>query len=70
MKLPRADQAVVQEAKITTYLLSETHSLGKAGFFVRFDFQVGDWQVLAEALRAHAVENEVSVTQDSPHGTR
>ena len=70
MKLPRAGQAVVQEAKITTYLLSETHPVGKAGFFLRFGFHPGNWQVLADAFRAHALEHEVSATQDSPHGTR
>jgi hypothetical protein len=38
MKLPNCEQAVVAEAKITRYLLSETHEDGKhkAAFFTHF----------------------------------
>ncbi len=60
MKLPNHEQAVVPEAKITLYLLSETHSKGryKAVFFTHFGFSVVSWQLLANALHQHATENE------------
>jgi hypothetical protein len=72
MKLPNRHEAIVSEEKITGYLLSDSQHQGrhKAAFFRHFGFSVDDWQVLAEALRAHVMEHEVARTSDSPHGIR
>ncbi|MBI4082676.1 MAG: hypothetical protein HY423_08710 [Candidatus Lambdaproteobacteria bacterium] len=72
MKIPYANAAVVQEDKITNYLLAEWHSRGsdKAEFFQRFGFRADQWQVLADALRKHGTQHEVTGTRDSPFGTR
>ncbi len=62
MLLPNADQAVVEKAKITEYLLSLDHPDGrsKAEFFARFGFRRQHWEVLAEALRAHGAAYPVA----------
>ena len=72
MKLPNADQALVPEAKITDYLLSPTHPIGraKASFFTRFGYSLGSWSILATALRRHAADHEVVATGENQYGTR
>ncbi|MBI5670359.1 MAG: hypothetical protein HZC41_20390 [Chloroflexi bacterium] len=70
MKLPNCERAVVPEAKIVRYLLKEGHTAGgpKAAFFLRFGFSVTQWEVMAEALRAHAATHEIASTLDTPEG--
>ena len=72
MKLPNAEQATVPERKVTLYLLNPAHPAGgsKAAFFLRFGFAAVEWQVLSAALLRHARENEVTETEDTPHGIR
>ena len=41
MKLPNLEQAQIDPAKITEYLLSVTNEEGKAGFVTRFGFFCG-----------------------------
>lgn len=72
MYLPNADQARVDRAKITEYLLSETHPDGrsKAAYFMRFGFSAGQWEVFSEALRNHAARHAVVKAVESSHGVR
>jgi hypothetical protein len=69
VKLP--EHAVVPERKIIEYLLSLTHRDGrsKAAFFMRFGYTTDDWEGLADALRHHAAEHEVTMVEDTPFGT-
>lgn len=54
------------------YLLSSTHRAGrgKARFFSAFGFQVSAWEALAQALQQHARDNIVTLTEETPFGTR
>ena len=54
MRLPNADLADVDRAKITEYLLNPEHpdNGGKAAFFVAREFSRSDWEALANALRS------------------
>jgi len=72
MKLPNAERATVPEEKIVRYLLNPAHPIGgsKAAFFLRHGFSVLDRAQFASELRRHALENEVSETEQSRHGTR
>lgn len=72
MKLPQADRAEVPQAKVVQYLLASTHRAGrgKAGFFSAFGFQASAWEVLADALRQQARDNAVTLSEDTPFGTR
>lgn len=72
MKLPNAEEAAITERKIVRYILDSSHPVGgsKAAFFLRHGFSAADWLRLARALRQHALENEVSETEQTKHGTR
>ena len=63
---------MVPRRKITDYLLSPTHRVGrhKAVFFRQFGFAAANWELLAAALRKHAAIHQVAKTEESPFGTR
>jgi hypothetical protein len=71
MKLPHAKEAVVPQNKIESYLLNPSHPIGgsKAGFFLRFGFRREQWNLLADALRQHALENPVASSVSDVDGT-
>lgn len=72
MKLPNLEAAVVSQEKIAGYLLNPQHAdgAGKAQFFAAQGFRADRWQVLAEALRRVAAENEVASSVKSAHGEK
>lgn len=72
MKLPYADRLDIPQAKVTEYLLSSTHRAGraKARFFSAFGFQATAWETLATALRRHALDNNVALSEPTPFGIR
>ncbi len=72
MLLPNADKAVVEENKITGYLLSPDHPDGrsKAEFFTRFGFRREQPALLADALRKHGTVHPVTKAAQSAWGTR
>jgi len=61
-KLPNHEQCIVPEAKITRYLLdlSSENGRSKARFFLAFGFTIEAWQIMADALKQHAAEYEVT----------
>ena len=72
MKLPNAEQAVVDREKITDYLLSLTSPDGwsKARFFTRRGFTVGQWEVFAKALKAQGAAYEVAEIRETDQDIR
>jgi hypothetical protein len=70
--VPGCDQAVVELAKVTDYLMSSSHTIGwaKARFFKRFGFREDEPQKLVEALLAHARDNQVADIAMSAYGTK
>lgn len=68
VRLPGIEIAVIEERKVTGYLLAADHPEGasKAAFFEAYGFRLGDWKMLAEALRDHARRNPVSEVSPSP----
>lgn len=72
MKLPYVEKAEVPEAKVVRYLLSTTHRAGKskASFFMELGFAPDRWEELAEALKQHAMDNEVTLEEKTTFGTR
>jgi hypothetical protein len=72
VKLPNAENVVVESAKIVDYLLSDTHEDGrhKSAFFRSFGFQRARWAELRDALRKHASDHDVATTEPSPFGQR
>jgi hypothetical protein len=72
MKMPNNTEAVVDANKITDYLLSDTHEIGKhkAKFFKSFGFDESSPTIFEEALKTHAVERDIVKDNDSPFGTK
>lgn len=71
-RLPNAEGAIVEEHKLTGYLLSFSHLAGrsKAGFFQQVGFQPQSWQQLRAALLRHARENTFTRSENTPFGTK
>ena len=72
MALPNFAEAVVDEAKLRDYLLSETHPLGrfKAKFFAGLGYSSQNWEAFRADLLA-AVASEEAVSQgESQYGEK
>ena len=72
MRLPNSERAVVEERKITEYLLSFTNPKGasKARYFVSFGFSIEHWEGFANALRDHCLRNEVVRVEEAGNGPK
>jgi hypothetical protein len=72
MMLPNAHLAIVEREKITEYLLNPAHRFGagKARFFAEFGFDLERWELLAESLRQHGQDHQVSRTRQTFWGPR
>jgi len=72
LSLPFADRAEVDERKLTEYLLSPTHPVGrwKAAVFQRFGYSIEAPQVLEQDLRQVAGSGLVEETVTTPYGTK
>ncbi len=72
MKLPNANQAVVEREKVAEYLLNPAHpdNAGKAAFFVSLGFRRDDSPALAEALRKLAATTDVAKSMATAHGIK
>lgn len=72
MKLPNAQQAIVEQRKITEYLLSIVNpdDWSKGDFFLRFGFSADDWEVFADALKLQGATHEVVRIDETLYGPR
>jgi hypothetical protein len=72
VRLPHAENAIVESDKIARYLLSGTHTRGrgKAQFFISFGFSPDAPEVLRRALLQHAKASDVLSLDQSQHGTK
>ena len=72
VKLPNAELALIEPAKVRDYLLSESHPVGrvKAAFFRELGFRPERWQELELALRRHASQHEAAQGESSEYGTK
>jgi hypothetical protein len=70
VRLPNVEIALVEQTKITQYLLSDENSGGKSSFFAHFGFKIEDWHILQNALIHHATQNLVKRIMETPHGIK
>jgi hypothetical protein len=72
MKLPAAQLAIVEPAKIRDYLLSSEHPVGryKASFFTALGYTREDWQRLEAAFLHLAASEEAAPGQASEFGEK
>ena len=70
--LPHADQALVDEAKICDYLLSDTHPVGrfKARVFRSLGYTVESWRRLRDDLLHHGQTGTVQRIETSAYGIK
>ena len=76
MKIPNNNLSFVADNKITDYLLSDIHEIGKhkAAFFKRFGFDIEGIKIFKGSLIQHSfereIEKEVATEYDlvSPYG--
>lgn len=72
MTLPNRDEAYIPEPKLTEYLLSLSHPVGKskARFFHAHGFDRSAADLLEERLLRVAREEPVVATEQTRHGTK
>ena len=70
MRLPSAERAVVDEAKVRGYLLAAKHPVSrfKAAFFRTLVYTPTDWLHLQQSLVAHALTAEAIPESASAYG--
>ena len=70
MRLPHADTAVIDRAKLVDYQLSTVHPVGrfKARFFNRFGCVAERWTDFEAALRAQHLSQDAEPGRIEPHG--
>ncbi|MGH7036520.1 MAG: DUF6883 domain-containing protein, partial [Stellaceae bacterium] len=71
-RLPGAPLALIEERKITGYLLASGHPAGrtKAAFFKRFGFCAVEWEQLRDALPGPARSARVISRADTEFGRK
>lgn len=72
MRLPNADRAVVDDAKVRDYLLSSAYPVGrfKSVFFVALGFSADRWELLRDALLELVPVGDTTPAQASPFGLK
>lgn len=72
VKLPNADHARIEPAKILEYLLSTSNEdgEGKAKFFFQYGFSREQWQDFANALRNHGQSHSVTRVVETIFGPK
>jgi len=72
VRLPNADRAIVEDAKVRDYLLSSTHPVGrfKSVFFTALGFSSEHWPLLRDALLNQAHTGDAVPGQPSPFGLK
>jgi hypothetical protein len=65
-------QLLVEEKKVTRYLLNTYHPDGgsKARFFTDHGFTLSEWEIFAQALRNHAKDHPVKSIEETLFGTK
>ncbi len=72
MQLPNRSKAYIPLQKLTTYLLSETHAIGKskAKFFRALGFNETNVRLLEQEFLQIAVTADIIDTVSTPHGAK
>lgn len=70
MRLPHADEAVIEPQKLHGYLLSATHPIGrfKARFFNALGYVAERWQEFDADLRAQHLAQDAELSTSLPAG--
>ena len=69
LKLPNANRAVIEPAKLHGYLLSRTHPVGKfkATFFLGLGYSSDEWRRLEVDLRSQHPSQDATRGESTPY---
>lgn len=72
MRLPNADRAEIEPAKLHAYLLSRTHPVGwlKAAFFLGLGYSPEDWRRLEADLRSQHHSRDATPRESTRYGQK
>ena len=72
MKVPNAENAIIDPQKLVNYILSTAHPLGrfKAGFFSRLGYSSEEWQQFERHLREQVLTQDVTAVETSRYGQK
>lgn len=72
MRVPNADRAVIEAAKLHGYLLSRSHPVGrfKAAFFSGLGYSPEDSRRLEVDLRSQHLSRDATAGKQSPYGQK
>lgn len=70
--MPNNEQAIVVDKKITDYLLSDSHEIGKhkAEFFKRFGFDKSNIDTFKKSLIQHSFDREIEKSETTNYGEK
>jgi hypothetical protein len=71
-KIPNRENAIVEDLKVTAYLLNPEHDEGgsKANFFLSFGFDRTSFEPFKIALKNHAVQRNIAAEKPNEYGTK
>ena len=71
-RLPNADKAIIEDSKLTEYILSPVHPIGrfKAAFFRRLGYTLTNREAFEQQLKKLALSENISKTEDIYYGKK
>jgi len=72
MKIPNSDRAIIEQSKITDYLLNSDHKRGgsKAIILTQFGYPLEKWEQLESDIRKYHLSADVDIIKESAYGIR
>jgi len=72
LRIPNAERAVIEPAKLHAYLLSRNHPIGrfKAAFFLALGYSSENWRQLEAALRSQHLSQDATAEAPTPYGQK
>jgi hypothetical protein len=72
MNIPNSDRAVIEQSKLTEYLLNTEHKRGgaKAKLLIQCGYSLDNWQELEADIRKFHLTVDVSLIKETTYGTR
>jgi hypothetical protein len=71
-RLPNADKAIIEDSKLTEYILSPVHPIGrfKAAFFRGLGYTIANREAFKKQLQKLALSENISSTEKIHYGTK
>ncbi|NET24777.1 DUF6883 domain-containing protein [Okeania sp. SIO1I7] len=70
MKIPNQSQAIIEQSKITEYLLNIQHLKGghKARLLIKFGYNINNWQQLEADIRENHLNADPEIVKETAYG--